>query len=387
MKKKVLIIIESSVRPGRAQLIGMLRGINAACLDWELNAVLSRKKISAATVKRALDGSTDGVIITNPVRKGFPERLVQAGKPTVFLDVVSEQDGFAAKTSACLNIDNAAIGKTAAAHFLSLGNYRSFAFVHDSRNEIWTHERHAAFAKALTDAGCSCKSFMADTAMNETSRKVALAGFLSSLQPPAAVMAACDLVAADVLDACRTVQLAVPEHVAVLGVDNDMMICNSQSPRLSSIEPDFEDEGFRAVAALAKLFGNASLFDSPPPVDVRVTERGSTKPLPPATRLVERALDFIKANYRNRITAKDVAMHLGVSRRLVDMRFRQLQHESILTAITRLRLDMLCGLLKEERGKLKDLAAACGFRSVIRAAHLFKERYGVSMTSYRNRHA
>ena len=83
---------------------------------------------------------------------------------------------------------------------------------------------------------------------------------------------------------------------------------------------------------------------------------------------------------------RDVAAHLGVSRRLIDLRFRQLQHETLLSAITRLRLDALCDLLKEESGSLKKLTAECGFGSVVRATHLFKHTFGVSMSAYRKHH-
>ena len=105
-----------------------------------------------------------------------------------------------------------------------------------------------------------------------------------------------------------------------------------------------------------------------------------------STRLVDRALAFITANYRAPITPRDVASHLGVSRRLIDLRFRQLQHETLLCAITRLRLNALRNLLKEKSGSLKKLSAECGFGSVVRAAHLFKGTFGLSMSAYRKHH-
>ena len=101
--------------------------------------------------------------------------------------------------------------------------------------------------------------------------------------------------------------------------------------------------------------------------------------------LINRALAFINDNYRNHITAQDVARHIGVSRRLIDLRFRQLQNETILATITTLRLASLCRLLREESGPLRELIAACGFGSTVRAAHLFKARYGISMSEYRKR--
>jgi len=76
-------------------------------------------------------------------------KLQRQGKPTVFMDVLSQNDMPAVPTSRYLRVDDAAIGRAAARHFLSLGNFRSFAFVHDTRDEIWTRERQAAFAATL----------------------------------------------------------------------------------------------------------------------------------------------------------------------------------------------------------------------------------------------
>ena len=379
MKKKVAIVLETGAQPGRAQLIGILRGINAGRLDWELDIVPSRQKVTAATVKRALGDGTDGVILAHPARPGVPEQLQRQGKPTVFMDVLSQSDMPTVSSSRYLRVDDAAIGRAAARHFLSLGAFRSFAFVHDPRDEIWTRERQAAFAATLAESGHSCNTFMPGAHMTPD----ALASFLRSLPLPAAVLAASDLVAAEVLHACETASLAIPDDVAVIGVDNDIGLCNRLSPRLSSIEPDFEEEGFRAAMELESLLGHTVQIDDHPLADVRLVERASTKPLPPATRLVDHALAFIDENYRTPITPRDVARHLGVSRRLIDLRFRQLQHATLLATITERRLAALCKMLKEETGPLRDLIASCGFCSAVRAAHLFKERYGLSMSAYR----
>ena len=81
---------------------------------------------------------------------------------------------------------------------------------------------------------------------------------------------------------------------------------------------------------------------------------------------------------------RDVARHLGISRRLIDLRFHQLQHETLLATINKRRLEALCKMLREESASLRDLIAACGFGSAVRAAHLFKTSYGLSMSAYRN---
>ena len=393
MSKKVFIVLETAGQPGRTQLIGILRGINAGRLDWELDIVPSRRKASTVAVRRALSARADGIILAHPVGPGIPEQLQQQGKPTVFMDVLSSSDIPSVPTSRCLRVDDTAIGRAAAKHFLTLGNFRSFAFIHDPRGEIWTRERQSAFATTLAEAGYVCRAFTSPAAAAETatphtrgarwSRPRELPEFLRALPLPVAVLAASDLVATMVLRACKEADLSVPNDIAVLGVDNDISLCTRNTPRLSSIEPDFEEEGFRAVIALANLFGSKVEIDDKPLADVRLVERESTKPLPPATRLVDRALAFIDDNYRTPITPRDVARHLRVSRRLIDLRFHQLQHETLLATINKRRLEALCKMLREESGSLRDLIAACGFGSAVRAAHLFKSTYGLSMSDYR----
>ena len=385
MRKKVFIILETSGQPGRAQLIGILRGINAMHLDWDMDIAPSRKKVSAVMVRRALDRNMDGFILAHPVRPGIPELLQRQRRPTVFMDILSPTEMPSVSTSLHLRVDDAAIGCTAAKHFLALGNFRSFAFIHDSRNEVWTHERQIAFAATLEASKRECKTFTPNAKITTEQSQAALVSFIHALPLPVAVFGANDLVAETVLQACKTAKLSIPEDVAVMGVDNDISICNRLRPRLSSIEPDFEEEGFRAAIALERLFGNKIETDEKPIAAVRLVERETTKPLPPATRLVERALAFIEDNYRTPITVCDVARHLGVSRRLIDLRFRQLQHETILATITRRRLDALCKTLKDESGPLREIVASCGFGSTIRASHLFKARYGMSMSDYRSR--
>ena len=386
MRKKVFIILETGGQPGRSQLIGILRAINALHLDWEMDIAPSRRKISAAMVRRALDKNTDGFILAHPVRPDVPDLLQSQKRPTVFMDVLSPTDMPSAPTSRYLRVDDASIGHTAARHFLALGNFRSFAYVHDPRGEIWTRERHTAFSESLAEAKRRCKAFTPDANMPPELFRTELADFLRTLPLPVAVLAANDLVAETVVRACDVAELSIPEDVAILGVDNDISICNRLRPRLSSIEPDFEEEGYRAAIDMERLFGGNVDIEENPLADVRLVERDTTKPPPPATRLVDRALAFIEDRYRTPITARDVAQHLGVSRRLIDLRFRQLQHETLLDTITRLRLTTLCKLLKEESSPLRDIVASCGFGSAVRASHLFKARYGMSMSDFRRSH-
>ena len=138
------------------------------------------------------------------------------------MDVLSQTDIPAVPTSRYLRVDDASIGHTAARHFLALGNFRSFAYVHDPRGEIWTRERHIAFAGSLAEAKRRCDAFTPDANMPPELFMAELANFLHSLPLPVAVLAANDFVAEAVVRACDAAELSIPEDVAILGVDADV---------------------------------------------------------------------------------------------------------------------------------------------------------------------
>lgn len=380
MSKNILIIVEAGARAGRAQLIGVLRRVNASRLDWRLRIVASRREMNAALLGRT---HVDGVISAVPGGRGVPERLVRAPLPVVFMDVQRPDIPFDDRRKRFISADDAAIGEAAARHFFELGNFRAFAYVHDPRHEVWSQARADAFAAALAKRrrACSVLPDTADPGAPASGRK--LTERLSALPAPVAVFAACDAVAAEVVAACGERGLAVPGTVAVLGVDNDEQVCLQCRPALSSLEPDFEEEGFRAAGELARLLDGDTTAGSAAAASVHVVARASTRATPPATRLVERARTFIEENYRAPIGVQDVVRHLGVSRRLADLRFRQLEQESILAALTRRRLEHLKTGLRTTDLPAKRLVAEAGFGSAVRAAHLFKARVGMSMTAYR----
>lgn len=276
--------------------------------------------------------------------------------------------------------DNRGIGRAAADYFTFLGNFRSFAFVPDVRGRKWSELRGDAFAARLKDRGRSCTIHR--TAANDTS---ALASFLARLPKPAAVLAAWDGRGADVIHAAHTVRLRVPEDISVLGVDDDDLICEHTVPSLSSIMTDAEGMGEAAAKLMEELLsrkatGNSDAVSCPL---VGITERGSTRPPAPAADLIRRAHTFIAAEAKNGITADDVAKHLGISRRLLDLRFRQYESKSVSKCIIDNKLGHVKRLLSDAPIQVKDAFAQAGFGNIAYAIRLFRESFGMTPKSWR----
>ena len=188
-----------------------------------------------------------------------------------------------------------------------------------------------------------------------------------------------------VLEACRDAGLDVPHQVAVIGVDNDEMICPHTTPPLTSVQPDHTRIGELAAEKLMEMMdGRRSTRPERILVGVkRIEVRESTSPVTQSGRLVQRALAFITAHYAEPIRPQDVVRELKVSRRLADLRFSELQGESIGKAILHARLEAVRRMLTATNDTLENIAAACGFRKVDRMRAAFKARYGVSPSEFR----
>ena len=192
-------------------------------------------------------------------------------------------------------------------------------------------------------------------------------------------MSASDYDAIRILEEIGQSTLSIPDDVAVIGVDGDPLVCDYTTPTLTSVRLDFEKIGYQAAEALNRLMngqgsGNVTEQAYPP---AELVERASTRPLPPAEMLLQRAKALIAREAVNGLTARDLAAQLGISQRLLLLRFRQFENISVREAILRTRLEAVRQRLAENPRIRRDaLAAACGFASANRLAHLFKERYG-----------
>ena len=120
-----------------------------------------------------------------------------------------------------------------------------------------------------------------------------------------------------------------------------------------------------------------------PPVSV--VERASTKPVPPATTLVAQTKAYIADHACERIDVMDVVRHLGVSRSLIEKRFRQMEGTSLRRAIEERRLAEAKRLLEKTSLPVREIAARCGFSGQNRLSHVFKTRFGLAPEHWRSR--
>ena len=288
-----------------------------------------------------------------------------------------------------ITVDEEEIGALGAAHLRSLGRFKAFGFVHyniESHRHL-SFLRGNGFQREIARHGASVECFGKEAVLPETEDGHRLEEWLDALPKPAAIMTCDDSRAMDVLAACMRRHIKVPGNVSLIGVDNDMFICRSTSPQLTSIRIETEQLGFCAAKELDRLISAKKPIERPRKsiihVELRVMERKSTITVSPGLHLVQNALCFIEENASKGLTVSDVVEHLKVSRRLADQRFREFHGDSILNAITDARLKEVKRMLRTDASSIDSISRSCGFAAPAYLKALFKKRFGMTMRDYR----
>ena len=205
---------------------------------------------------------------------------------------------------------------------------------------------------------------------------------------PCGILTYDDGIGRDILDLCRLANVSVPASVCVLGMDDNALICENANPALSSIQLDYEHTAFLAAKALDDMIGGRSRKLPHLVCGMRdVIERATTQDPRGSGRLVSLACDYIAKNAcrPGGIDQYDVARHLGVSVRTLQLRFKETAcTQSILSEIQRVQLANVCRMLTTTGRTIKEITFASGFGSLSRLKAIFAKKFGMSMRDYRN---
>ena len=318
-----------------------------------------------------------------------PLSQVRFGRiPVVFCNSANIRNG---SRVACVTVDENAVAK-AAFRELSTGRPSAFAVVSARSRSVWSMRRAKAFHREVVAAGGSCLSFGECDSPDEPpdSRAHRLADWVRTLPRGCAIFAVHDEAAAEVVAAAKTTYRSIPRELTLLGVDNDTSICEASRPTVSSIQLDFERMGFVAAKMLGERIAivhkspsdNSTLID--PLLSVRRdSTRGSGRREP---RILE-AVEIIRREACDGLTAETLAQRFAGSRRHFERRFREATGHSVLDEILHVRLDKAFTLLAETDTAIGAIYAHCGFRSPRALDFLVHDRTGMSMREWRRRNA
>ena len=371
---------------GRNVIMGIFRYVRIHQCPWTIEMTNGY-----GTLRDRLDARCpppDGIIGGNHPLVLDAIRADSANKmPVVAVEINRSMDSHMRKNGiTIIQTDNEAIGKKAGEALVACGSMRSFAYIHLPSvgspkfyyDQSWTSVRCASFAATVKQRNMPFREFT-------WGENTPLALFLRELPKPAGVFVGNDRIAMDVLTICRAEGIVIPKDLALISVDNDPLYCDNVSPTISSIVLNAEEEGYRAGAELDRLLRSRRPCKSRvvmiPPGEVIFRE--STTFMSPAAVLVEHALAYIRDNVDSAITVGDVAKAVGVSRRLLELRFNECRQPTISDLIRNERFRHTERLLAETKLPVARIADSCGFPSVNSLMRAFKKRYGVSPGQWR----
>jgi LacI family transcriptional regulator len=287
-----------------------------------------------------------------------------------------------------VHVDNAAIAAMAAEHLLDRG-IAQFAFV-GLRDEYWSMERERGFGAALSAKGHSCTVIRLTRRAYERTEWESLVGrfarWLERLPLPVGIMMCSDVQGLLLREACQAAGLTVGGNVALVGVGNDRTLCEMSSPQLSSVEANHVQVGYEAAALLDRLMGG-----SKPPVGPTLVQpyyvaiRESTDFLAVNDPAIAKALHFIRLHCGEPLLLDDVARAAGLSRSVLQRRFRALLNRTVLDEITDARLHRAQELLRQTDRSMDDIAEQTGFGYVQNMGRVFRKRLGQSPRHFRRR--
>lgn len=373
-RRNIIVVLWLAGSAGRKQLTGILRYVNDGH-PWSVHLVTEPREFTDSVVRRAIADGIDGFLVHTDAISA--DALAVSTIPTVLMDFPTPALRKRTQSIAVILDSDEEIGRIGAEYFLDLGIFASYAFIPDELNRGWSRLRERGFKETLGKRNRKCEIYGA--------QKGSLSDWLKKLPKPVAVMTAYDLLAQKTIETCKQANLAIPKQVAILGVDNDEIICDYSTPSLSSVRIDHEALGFEAARVLDRLMsrqkntGLRKIFMSAD----KVIERESTAPTTPSVHLVQKALDYINDHAADGIAVSDVVRHLGVSRRLADRRFGAVTGSSLHRAIEDRRLALVKQKLKDSNLSIAKISRLCGYANVQRLKYVFKARTGMSMSEWR----
>ncbi|MDO5553614.1 MAG: DNA-binding transcriptional regulator [Planctomycetia bacterium] len=379
---------------------GMLRGfMQYVRLNSPWNVNFISRTASDVAPSSLKNWAGDGILAHIPNVETFRE-ILSKNCPVVFL-ARENDEGFIASSLhhwSCegnspgsriepvfIKCDNGAVGRLAADYFLKK-NFRHFAYVPYPKDVCWCIERRQAYVETLAQKGfqTECFSLPGEEGANWFEQRDRMRSWLESLPKPVAIFAVNDFRGRQVLEVCQRAGIPVPYDVAVLGVDDDVPVCEMCYPSLSSIAIDWGRAGFLSAQALDQMINNEKAnWGTYGPI--QVVSRNSTEQLHVSDRLVVQILELIRINRSENLRVADILASLPISERRAQERFKSAMGHSIMEEMKQVRMENICELIETTDLSFNEIALSFGFENANHLGQLFKKEFGLTMGEFRKR--
>jgi LacI family transcriptional regulator len=282
--------------------------------------------------------------------------------------------------------DSLQIGALAARHLLERG-FRQFGYCGFTGHR-YSELRAEGFLAELQRHDCTCEVFDGVPPQAEPEqwdrRQAELAAWVGALRRPAGVMCCNDVRARHVAQVCLNIGVRVPEEMALVGVDNDRLVCEMSDPPLSSVNVAADQVGYEAAALLSRLMAGRPAPATPLLIAPRgIIARRSTDVLAIDDPIVAQAVRFIRDHAAEPISVDDVVAAVPLSRRVLERRFRKFLNRTAGDEIGHARIDRAKQLLTQSDTAIPEVARRSGFNYVQQFNTMFKKFTGLTPTTYR----
>ncbi len=371
---KVILVVETSRAFGRRLLLGITKYARLHG-PWAFYREPSGLQSNYPKLK---DWHADGIIMRNAKTS---KQLLELNIPTILVPHNNE----IYPEFPVVKTDGESIGKMAADHLLNIG-FKNFAYC-GFDDFPWSSERQKYFEKYLKDKNFNVSIFIRPKNLSRRkweSEQILMADWLESLPKPIGIMACNDDRGQHVIEACKIAQLRIPEDVAVIGVDNDDLICDLCDPPLSSVALNVEKAGYEAARLLDLMMNNRKSTNrniTVKPTYVRI--RHSTDIIATEDKELTKAISYIRQNFRKNIRVEDVVESTILSRRSLEQRFRNKLNRSINSEIRRIRVEHISKLLVETDLSISEIAYSLGFSSAEHISRYFQREKGKCLREFR----
>jgi len=278
-------------------------------------------------------------------------------------------------------------GQMAAEYLLNRG-FRNFAYCGFS-DTTWSRERLRSFEQVIAAAGYSVDLYekpMAKVRKLWKDESNLIANWLRSLPKPLGMMTCSDDRSQHVLEACKVARMHVPEEVAIIGTDNDELLCELSNPTLSSVTFNLERAGYEAAKLLDELMDGEPMKGQKIIVQpTSVITRQSTDILAMDDVEVAAAVRYIREHAQTMIQVRDVVDATALSRRSLEQRFRKVLDRSILDEIKRVHIEQVTRMLIETNYSVKKIALILGHQGTENISRYFKQFTGLNPSEYRQK--
>jgi LacI family transcriptional regulator len=376
--KKIVLLLETSRAFGRQLIIGIVRYAKTSG-PWSFYKEPTDLKSS---IPDLTSWKPDGIIMRDTL---ITKDLLKLKIPKIFVP-----HGFNYPRDLPVIItDSSSIARMASEHFIEKG-FKNLAFCGFDSFE-WSEQRKMYFNKFNREAGLKTHNYAPSKKIRQHDwewEQQDVCKWIKELPKPVGIFACNDDRGQYILEVCKLLNLQVPEDVAVIGVDNDLMVCEFGDPPLSSIALNTESAGFEAAKLLDKMMKTGKKMNGRQIVATssHIVQRQSSDILAVDDTEVAQAIQYIKNNAKNKISLDDVVKATSISRRTLEKRFKKTVYRSIYHEIQQIRVELISKLLIETDYTISQITSLFSFTDVEHISRFFKKEKGMGLREFRKRH-